>query len=73
MPSNTSPSPGNDVTGSHTTRSPFFNCEAGMCSSWPLAMLAAGGHLGAGLAQGLGLGLAAPFGHCLREVGRTAP
>ena len=71
MPSITSPSPGMMSPASHTTRSPACRSSA-ETPSIDLVIVrhqnALGARLGAGLAQSVGLRLAAPFRHRFGEI-----
>ena len=71
MPSMISPSPGMSSPASTTTRSPLRSDDDGTASSLAAAVADQAPRRGllAHLAQRVGLGLAAPLGHRLGEVG----
>ncbi len=69
MPSTTSPSPGISSPGVTTHRSPTCSCGGRHLDDRPVGLADDGHGLRAGPAQGVGLGLAPPFGHRLGEVG----
>ena len=69
MPSMISPSDGIISPADTTTTSSMVSCDDGTCSMPAVGAAAVGHRLGAGLAQGGGLRLAAALGHRLGEVG----
>ena len=71
MPSTISPSAGMKSPASQTKRSPIFNSLLATCDLLAVDQFAGHG-LGAHLAQGVGVGLAAALGHRLGEIGEEA-
>ena len=70
MPSITSPSPGIRSPASQITTSPARSCDAGTCSILPPSSTRLRDRVGLGLAQGVGLRLAARFRHRFGEIGK---